>query len=277
MSKFIAVLLVLISIQLNAQITWEHTYDSASTWNFCAGNISQLLIVDLESSGEHYIKVNKCGKMISLYDLSHNNVKNISIDGYPFDVGTIYGGFLYFSEHLFDNDSELEYMYIHRDDSASEDRTTIYNEDGTILFSEIGAPNVLVNFHQYQYPIYNTSNGTKMILSKLDGSANVYSLPGSLSNQIEKKNNKILEQKAINSYPNPTNGILNIEMKNITLGTSARIIIYSLKGQMIKTVNANENQRSITIETSDMANGLYYYTINSDGQIYKGQKFIVAD
>ena len=100
MKNILLLILIAFGMNVKGQITFEQTYDSAATYNFCSGNLSQLMMVKFEVSGERYVKINRCGKYIKLYDLSHSLVKTISIASLPTDGGTI-GPILYLSEKLF--------------------------------------------------------------------------------------------------------------------------------------------------------------------------------
>jgi hypothetical protein len=110
MKKVIFIALLALNINASAQVTLEHTYDSAST---CVSTVNgQLMIINFEISGKQYVKINRQGKLISIYNLNHSLLKNISLTDFPTNApyGTI-GDILYFSENLFNTDSKIEFMY----------------------------------------------------------------------------------------------------------------------------------------------------------------------
>src|SRR5690349_1306620 len=110
MKKLLFFALLVFTFSLRSQIVHEHTYDNASTYNYCQGNIGQLLLVKFEVSGERYIKVNRCQKLLSLYDINHTLIKNISLASLPVSSPyNIAGDFLYFSEKLFNTDAKMEF------------------------------------------------------------------------------------------------------------------------------------------------------------------------
>jgi len=60
MKKLLFIGLLALSINAKAQITLEHTYDSASTQSFgTPATFSQLIVINFASSGERYVKVNR--------------------------------------------------------------------------------------------------------------------------------------------------------------------------------------------------------------------------
>jgi hypothetical protein len=59
MKKLLFLIFVLFGTKLFSQIVFEQKYDSAATYNFCSGNQSQLTMVNLELSGENYLKINR--------------------------------------------------------------------------------------------------------------------------------------------------------------------------------------------------------------------------
>ena len=65
MKKLLLLALIAFAINAKAQITLEHIYDSSSTYD----GGCQLMIVNFEVSGEQYVKINRIGKYISIYEL----------------------------------------------------------------------------------------------------------------------------------------------------------------------------------------------------------------
>jgi hypothetical protein len=232
MKNLLCIALLLSAVKLQAQFTFEHKYDSAATYNFCMGNASQLLMVNLEVSGERYVRINRCGKKMNLYNLSHQAVKTIDLSFLPLEspyntVGTI----LYLSEHLFNNDAKLEFMYILT--SGATYSTMVYSEDGTMLFSEPGAPMIIPNIHLQQYPVYNTTAGTKLILSYQNGEAKVFGLAGKLTTAIQKATSEFAEAQMYlsASRPNPSNESTDIYYTLPEKSPFGFIAVYDAQGR----------------------------------------------
>ena len=141
MKKIIFYLFIVITIHTKAQITFLHDYDSAST--FASGGFEdQLMMVNFEVSGNQYVKINRHGQKICIYNVSHTLVQTINLSWFPkISVGN--NAILYFSEHLFNLDSKKEFMYVSQMSSLY--TTGIYNEDGVLLFSDTGAATIMSN------------------------------------------------------------------------------------------------------------------------------------
>ncbi len=183
MKKILFISLLAFSLKTSAQINLEHVYDSASTLGICNAQ-SQLMIIDFALSGYQYVKINRCGKCIGIYNMSHALVKTISLANVPAD-SVIYnqvGDILYLSQNLFSTDSKIDFMYCfeYSESGNTIHITDIYNEDAVLIFSDTSYPAIRANFEQQQLPIYNTPEGAKMILSCANGQAKVFSLPGKL-------------------------------------------------------------------------------------------------
>ena len=198
----------------SAQITLSCTHDSASTYNIFGtyAEMNQLLMIKFEISGERYVKVNRCGKVIEIYNLNHSLVKTISLTGVTLANGVV-GDILYLSETLFDTDPAIEFMYTVG--GGNYYITNIYKENGSLIFSDTGSVMVYPNYEMQQYPIYNTSQGTIMILSYLNGQAKVFSLAGTLSANIEQANGQLMQQSGTfsNLYPKPQQWLCNLTIR----------------------------------------------------------------
>ena len=77
----------------------------------------------------------------------------------------------------------------------------------------------------------------------------------------------------VNAYPDPTADELNITFNSSVNGT-ANVSLTNIVGQTVKTqtVNAVNGQMSkVTFNTSDLANGVYFYNVKVDGQSSTGR------
>jgi hypothetical protein len=73
--------------------------------------------------------------------------------------------------------------------------------------------------------------------------------------------NNIFNQDKINIFPNPTNGILQIEANT---NQAKQIQIWDLKGQLLKSIQPNEYITEIDL--SDLNSGIYLVAINLNEQ-----------
>ena len=257
-----------------AQITLIHTYDSAASVSI-NGNVSQLMIINFEVSGEKYVNINRWGKYISIYDMNHSLIKTISLIDLPLNTSGQVGDILYISEQLFDTDTGIEFMYCYNSTTTNY-TTQIYNDDGSFMFSENGAPLVKVNYPLQQYPVYNTSQGTIMILSYENGQAKVFSLPGTLSENIAKANIDLVAQNSIsNPYPNPAVNTTQVDYELPKGINHGEIVFYNLQGKEVKRFQVDKTFNTLLISTSDLSAGTYYYQLQTTGQNSEGKKMVV--
>ncbi len=272
---FLLISLLVINIT-DAQITLEHSYDNTGYWYSTSGaNRSFLFMVELESSGIKYVNINRVNEEITFYNLNHSLYKSIF---YPNDTLDGFPEFMYISEHLFDLDDEIEYLYSNSY-MLQIGYTKVYNEDGTELFSEDHLfAHVHLTVHMQQYPIYNTPNGTKLILSHQNGTARVYSLPGTLSIATSKSNEQILQNTNygnINIFPNPTSYSAKVEYELPQGENNGEIIFYNLQGVEIKRFKVDNTFDHLLITTSELSSGTYLYHLVTKNNKTKTKKMII--
>lgn len=270
MKKILFLFLTFSSI-MYGQITLEHSYPGASYFvNASTGqNIQQLYMVNLEVDGHKYVHIDRGNKVLNFYNLNHTPFKSISFAAATSVNPANVQDFLYISQNLFDNDNEIEFLYV--DQYALNTAVTqVVNEDGTIIFTANNeAPLVKLNAPQAQVPIYNTSAGTKMILSATSGNGQVYSLPGVLSaltvKNIENPTNEL------SLYPNPSTNKITIENKNVLIN---KIVIYNNNGETIKSLSV-ENINSVDLDVSNLSSGEYFVQIyDKNGTLVDTKKII---
>jgi|ERR1035437_3169290 hypothetical protein len=271
MKKIILISILAIAVLINhetlkAQITLIHTYDSATT---------NLYIVNLEIEGQKYIYRDLFfNHRIILYNLDHSIFKIMPFPSVSW--GTNPSSILYVSEHLFNSDDSIEYMLVYT--LTNPYHTVIANESGTILFSgDSLAPLVQSNEPQTQQPIYNTPNGTIMILSNQLGTgvANVYSLTGTLTNSIQPINNTLGNQMMENIYPNPSNGNTTIEF-NLPQGVNTgQLVIYNMQGVELKSYKVDNTFHTLLLNNSEFHAGTYFYQLITTSGASGAKKMIV--
>jgi len=67
-------------------------------------------------------------------------------------------------------------------------------------------------------------------------------------------------------YPNPTNGILTIELPEDYSGT--RICLYSAKGKLIRIITESTHDGFIECDLSDIAEGLYFLKFENNSSVF---------
>jgi hypothetical protein len=78
------------------------------------------------------------------------------------------------------------------------------------------------------------------------------------------------EKPQYNSYPNPVNDILNIEIPNLAPNTSLKI--YDLQGRTVFTQDIIQSQQSINLQ--HLAKGIYSLQIYTNNQVVKTDKIL---
>jgi Secretion system C-terminal sorting domain len=268
---FLTLLFFTVLFQRNsiAQITLEHTYPLASV---------HLYMTKLEVDGDKYVWRDLwINREIKLYNLNHSLFKTMTLPGSISWVNNTIPSLLYISQHLFALDDSVEYMFVYIDVNTNMYKTTIINELGSIIFvADSLVPLVMANVPQEQVPIYNTSAGTKMILSVQYGGgiANVYGLPGNLTTSIE-PNIFSDDLGKMLAYPNPTSGESHIPYQ-LPLGeTTGEIVFYNLTGAEIKRYRVDTAFTELVLTTSDLAAGSYYYQLQTPRSKSEGKKLVV--
>ncbi|MFI5204816.1 MAG: T9SS type A sorting domain-containing protein [Flavobacteriales bacterium] len=283
MRTLAALFLLAMGLPSTAQIiTFEHAYDTASVPG-AIGLGSQLFMVDFEYSGQKYVRVNKRDKTINIYNLNHTLYKSMVIPG-TMPPPTLYNyTIMYLSEHLFDNDNEIEFLiaasFNTPPSSMIDFETAVYNEDSTQLFyAEDEFPAVVSQWHAQQYPIYNTAVGTKLILSRpVSGEAKVYSLLGTLTVNIQLNTESMIENNNVFAYPNPTTNQVTINYNLKDNFTTAQMHVYDVNGALVKTVELTQQTAEIMLDIKGLSSGTYYYSITADGQTFTGDKLIIIN
>lgn len=280
----------LASLGTYGQITLEHTYDDSGllsshvdSYNNIRYGAKPLYLVHLEDE-DKYVRIDKTAQIINFYSLDHSFWKSIdysgvSIVGPNVEISKLDGRILYISRHLFDTDDEIEFIYTFScyDGIVWSLITEIVNEDGSKLFSQNALLCSDPSNDQF-IPIYNTSEGTKMILSNLDGKVDIYSLPGSFTPEIAQNN--ILEEGQMRLFPNPSTGggQININYQLPPESTKADLFIYNSQGKQVKSYQIGGENTNFQLNSNDLLKGTYFYTIRTpEGKSIASQKLIIIE
>lgn len=273
MKAVLIVLLGFTSLQTFGQLTLEHTYTNSSTMAGPDVNaVKQPLMVHLEADGSKYVFIDREAKTVTFYNLDHTFFKSISFAG-----ATVLNEFglpdiLYISQHLFDTDDEIEFMYSQgygAPGTPFTSKTEVINEDGSIVFSENGFPATKVNYHQQQYPIYNTSSGTKLMLSMNNNDVNIYSLQGELTSLIVPMIDENLSDMA---YPNPAKTDISIPILHNS--NNSTIELYDIDGRLVREVKVSSGVVEIKLDVQNLSSGTYFYILRNGKGENEAKKFI---
>lgn len=180
------------------------------------------------------------------------------------DSSDIYYTF-HLSKTLFNNDSKYELIYSYSlFGSYTNFFITVVNEDGEVLFNE---PNV-VEFH-----FMNTNHGTKMILSPPYNLrvVKVYSLGGTYFKVDEE-----LTSFDSRLYPNPTAGKVKIEYDVPADELDLVFTVYSIDNKVIRELPVSSHEKQISLDVSQLKNGIYLYRIHNSHFSTSAKKFVVG-
>ncbi len=281
---------------MQSQITLEQTYPSAGYYNTLSVSpqikvtgAKLFYMVKLEISGEKYVAVDMLNQSINFYNLNHTlfanvSYSNVTLLGNPTaGVEKVNASLLYISENLFDTDNQIELMYMGTYYDYTTDTqyavTQIVNQDGSIMFTATNeAPLVKPNYHSQYYPIYNTAAGTKLILSKTNGDAKVYSLGGTWSGMLA--NNSInLSENALTLSPNPSGRGSAVRMEyDLPQGVNtAELKVFDGTGKELKSYKIGSDMHEVMVEPGDLPAGDYYYYLSAEGKVIGTKKSVVME
>jgi len=135
------------------------------------------------------------------------------------------------------------------------------NDNQTLLSAETRIKARLKRpFKQYSYELSDTINNRNP-LYQFALYTNVY---------IQEQ--KVLDHKV---YPNPSNGLFNIEV-SLEQNETTNIIVYDLNGRIIREFSTNNSRFKIDI--TDQANGIYfYYLYNKEATVLGKGKLVLSN
>ena len=86
-----------------------------------------------------------------------------------------------------------------------------------------------------------------------------------------------LAAKLFNAYPNPatSNVTIQYDLAGRTIGNNAQIVITSLVGNRVYTQPLNNNSGKANIDLSNLVAGIYFYSLEVNGQSISTKKLIV--
>lgn len=258
-----------------AQLALEAIHDSAATGSSYSGSLA---IVNLEVDGEKYCRIIRTTTLrrIDFYNLDHSYWKGIDCNSFPMlsslgpsptPIPFFYA--MYISQHLFNSDDAIEFLFYTSSGGSSNCR--IYDETGNIFQNFDGqAPNVYNTAPHTQLPLYNTSQGAKLILSNItDGKAYVYSLPGTLT---EIQTVEAESKSYMNTFPNPSKTHTTIDYKLPENCSNGEISIYDNGGNLLRMFTVDHSFSNLILNNDEFAQGQYIVTLKTkDSLIWKKQ------
>lgn len=188
---------------------------------------------------------------------------------------------IYISRTLFDCDStNIEYAYTAI--GSGFNPFYIMRTDGTMLFKldSALAPYVIgaLNGSQDIRPIMNTESGAKLFLyyPKNTNNLYIYSLCGTLNNNLFSMTNTIFNESFVNVSPNPSTGVVSFQMILPDNLNTYSIRILDSKGRTLTSKLLDNNNFNNTFNFESFSNGQYYYNVYQNNLVYYSGKFLIA-
>ncbi len=265
--------LILTGVTANAQISLEQTYTQGSSMMLgYADPTRQFLMVNLEELGPTYVMVDRANQLVHTYGLDHSSLGVIPYSSTTVVNASVPEDILYISQHLFDLDDGIEFMYVNMYFTGSivVGITQIVDDDGSVMFSSNGTPLIRPNYHLQQYPIYATPQGTKMILSMPNGDANVYSLAGEFSVGLA----GMAEETSAFPYPNPASTGLHLPYALPPGSRTGTLEVLDLVGNVVGQYQVSSGSEFLYIPIDALSAGTYTYRILTANGAVSGQQFV---
>lgn len=253
-----------------AQITFESNYPNPSLTDK-----KDFGIVKLDSAEHKYYYINYPNSTITLYNLDHSIYKTITM---PFVYNNTLPNYriYYLSKVLFDcDDSNLEYLLTYNNLVNPPNDTLfvqVYREDGTLLFNA-DSTEFQISFGgmaMFKSGIYQTEQGTKMILTKRNKSWDIYSLCGTLPAMLQEADLNYNK----NPFPNPSASSVTIPY-NLPAGVNyGNLKIVDASGKEVRNFKVDNSFNTIILNVEQLDAGNYVYYLETEKGISGSKKFI---
>jgi hypothetical protein len=85
-------------------------------------------------------------------------------------------------------------------------------------------------------------------------------------------NNPIFQNNNVSVFPNPTTGIVNIELKNLNIQASSNhsFVMFDATGKKVFE-NKYFSKSSLLFHVGDLQNGMYYWLLTTENTSYNGK------
>jgi hypothetical protein len=94
------------------------------------------------------------------------------------------------------------------------------------------------------------------------------------SRKAKPKENGVANPTSFNLYPNPNNGIMQLDY-NLGTYANAKFNLFDITGKLIQTKNIATNEGSLFINEQNLDNGIYFYTILVGEKNIKTDKVVI--
>lgn len=88
------------------------------------------------------------------------------------------------------------------------------------------------------------------------------------------EDNNIVEEFS-NAYPTPAKDVVSFDCNFSSSSNEAYVAIYSMTGQEVMRSEINALQGKVSLNVSDLADGVYFYSLIVNGQTKKSSKLVI--
>ena len=272
MKKQTLLLLTLLTVfYLNTfgQVTLEHVYFTGHC---------RLWVTDIGNNNYKYVRFCENSPIVDLYNLDHTLYLSFTTPDTIW-APPHYREVQYVTNSLFDCDSTtLEYVLTN---GAAINGFYVYRTDGTLIFGQdsvVGPYCIGCGDGDYDIrPIYNTPEGTKLMLfksnSSLTDSTWIYSLCGTLPLVIDEKS---ITASYVKVFPNPTSGTINFEITPPSNTEKFKLTIYDSSFQVVDEKNITDGNYRLDLKQRSLSGGTYLFDLRTDRKVFQTGKFVIA-
>lgn len=79
---------------------------------------------------------------------------------------------------------------------------------------------------------------------------------------------------SINAYPNPASNNITIDIENFS--EAGTVTITNALGRTVKTIQVNENQNSLSVGTTELSEGVYFYSLRTHNKAILTRRFVIS-
>jgi hypothetical protein len=272
---FMAICISIIGLKANAQMDYIKKFDNRL--DFRTANGEKVFVEEIENTDNYNcIGVNIYGTDFILKKSIRPNVPNLA------DIARIFrtkaeipfyeGNSELFTENVFNQDNLLEFIAIIQND-GNLNEVVIVNEYNQILWRKKWDNGITITFPDVKlYPLDDQNEKFLLSFELTDANNHHFTEYYSVSNSTALRLTKVAETPA--PYPNPSKGIIQLTY-NLENAPEGIIHIFNTEGQEIRTLKVDGNAEAVSVNTSGMASGNYFYSVEADGKQLGKNRFMV--
>ncbi len=233
-------------------------------------------ICQLEKSGDKYFAMDVAGNQCKIYNMDHSVYRTINLnvpaDYYLYNIQ-------YVSEHTFNQDDLIEFVYIYSKYNPTETsyyysyETRVVNENGVELLKVTGAGHTEI--------LETQDNGRKLLVYVYD----FYQVPATTQTQVYPlpdppvgllKSGPIQQGRRLgNPWPNPSAGMINIPVKLPPDAEPGELVLYNIHGQEVMRQAVDGEEELVILPGGVLIPGTYVYKLKSGKGESEGKKITI--